>query len=509
MLEYISKAERDKVDDADFAGPHRSFPIRNQTDVHNAARLIGHADDPDAVKAAIIRIAKRKGLSLPDAWQTKEAAMPKNRIARIKTYFLEDDAVSLNNRKYPKEAVDRLIASAQAQIADPNGLPMTSYLSHGDADRDATRYLVGKVTHVAREGTKVYGMIDIPDTVAGRDVVALIKGGYIKSQSLRASGAEMRMDGGMPLVAGQNLKLEGIDFTSNPGLPQVARIADVTESAGPQMLSEVFIVSAAHSLEEDDDMKEELISPLATGDSPSMTSEDPADAYQKRMYKMPGNADPNIFPVNMQEVHDHVATVVGHLCAPSGMEASLKKVLQERGASLSSANRSHLVKAHDGVAQHLGLECATSDGMNDGDDDDGQSKKEKKDMTPEDALKVLESAGYKVEPPKTQEQILQEKLDAMQAAFTAQLTAMQEALQPKVRHATRQSLVEATSVQASKKPYYRNGDYLREQLRDEETRAQLLDRSRPMPEWLTPERALAELQIEYLGMYDARFGLEG
>ena len=67
-----SQAEREKMDASDFAGPHQSFPIRDQEDVDNAARLIGHADDPEAVKRNIIKIAKRKGLSLPKSWQEEE-----------------------------------------------------------------------------------------------------------------------------------------------------------------------------------------------------------------------------------------------------------------------------------------------------------------------------------------------------------------------------------------------------------------------------------------------------
>lgn len=66
---YYSQKERDSMDESDFAGPHQSFPIKTQQDVENAARLIGHADDPDAVKAAIKRIAKRKGFTLPESWQ--------------------------------------------------------------------------------------------------------------------------------------------------------------------------------------------------------------------------------------------------------------------------------------------------------------------------------------------------------------------------------------------------------------------------------------------------------
>src|SRR5580765_8335037 len=77
---YYSQKARDAMDDSDFAGPHQSFPVKTQQDVDNAAKLIGHADDPDAVKRKIIAIAKRKGFQIPDAWQgddkPKEASIP-------------------------------------------------------------------------------------------------------------------------------------------------------------------------------------------------------------------------------------------------------------------------------------------------------------------------------------------------------------------------------------------------------------------------------------------------
>lgn len=69
---YYSQKERDSMDESDFAGPHQSYPIKTQQDVMNAARLIGHADDPDAVKAAIKRIAKRKGFKLPESWEEED-----------------------------------------------------------------------------------------------------------------------------------------------------------------------------------------------------------------------------------------------------------------------------------------------------------------------------------------------------------------------------------------------------------------------------------------------------
>ena len=60
---------REEIDAEDFAGPDKSYPIVTQASVDDAASLIGKADDPDSVKAKIIAIAKRKGLTIPDAWQ--------------------------------------------------------------------------------------------------------------------------------------------------------------------------------------------------------------------------------------------------------------------------------------------------------------------------------------------------------------------------------------------------------------------------------------------------------
>lgn len=68
-----AKAKRKNYPDSQgpFAGPHNSFPIRNQSDVYDAARLIGHAQNPAAVKARIMSIARSKGYSLPKSWQSK------------------------------------------------------------------------------------------------------------------------------------------------------------------------------------------------------------------------------------------------------------------------------------------------------------------------------------------------------------------------------------------------------------------------------------------------------
>lgn len=63
------QSKRDKLDDSDFAGPDQSFPIVTQADVDSAAKLIGKAESPEAIKKNIKAIADRKGLDLPEAWR--------------------------------------------------------------------------------------------------------------------------------------------------------------------------------------------------------------------------------------------------------------------------------------------------------------------------------------------------------------------------------------------------------------------------------------------------------
>src|ERR1041385_3650555 len=48
-----SKREEHKAAGGRFAGPGTSFPIETAQDVRSAAKLYGHADNPDAVKSKI------------------------------------------------------------------------------------------------------------------------------------------------------------------------------------------------------------------------------------------------------------------------------------------------------------------------------------------------------------------------------------------------------------------------------------------------------------------------
>lgn len=74
----LTMKERDKIDDSDFAWPdapdHPKYPIDSQDHLDAAAKLIGRAPENKQaeIKARAIRIAKRKGFTLPDSWQEEK-----------------------------------------------------------------------------------------------------------------------------------------------------------------------------------------------------------------------------------------------------------------------------------------------------------------------------------------------------------------------------------------------------------------------------------------------------
>lgn len=80
-MSTLTTAQRLKLPLSDFGEPdRRRFPIIDQSDVDAAAKLIGRAQDPAAVKKRIISIVRRKGLKLPEPWQDPRIAEGKRQV---------------------------------------------------------------------------------------------------------------------------------------------------------------------------------------------------------------------------------------------------------------------------------------------------------------------------------------------------------------------------------------------------------------------------------------------
>jgi Nucleosome binding factor SPN, SPT16 subunit len=76
-----------KTHPQNFAGPNMSFPIKDASDVSDAAQLAGHADNPDEVRAKIVEIARRLGFdnALPEAWKEKKSSSKAERAVKPDT----------------------------------------------------------------------------------------------------------------------------------------------------------------------------------------------------------------------------------------------------------------------------------------------------------------------------------------------------------------------------------------------------------------------------------------
>jgi hypothetical protein len=468
-----------KSNPENFAGPDGSFPIRDASDVGDAWGLAGHADNPDAVRAKIKSIAKRLGLTagLPDtakddgekqesaATVTRSVTKPRKKIATLQVCWLEYNARSLNGRIYPKATCDAIYQSAMRQLADPQQLAVTSFVSHEAANGNINTELVGGVSRVWQEGNKFLADIDLADTRAGWDILALAEGRYLRSESMRVLGVELRQENGydLPLVvpiAGE-VELLGIDLTTRPGLTNTARIQQVLyeSSAQPEPYTESFSLdSVAIQSKEEAPMSIPLFLQIITGMQEGVTADRAAH----------------------QRIHDHLAGVMDDAVAAKHGQESAGLVgaaaLSEEGRAIAQKHAIKLSAAHDEAARACGMECEgcykeslgipldpDQDGDVDAtvvipDDDDGdESTKAKKGkiMTEEEMLAALKAKGYSVEAPKT----VKEQLADLKAQVEA-LKAASGTLPPQ-----RQTLAATSQMQEddSYKPeaMYATGDYLR------------------------------------------------
>ena len=123
---YISQATRNKMDSSDFAGKGTSFPIKTQKDVDDALHDIPRAgsDNYDAatLHANIARIAKRKGLKMPE---DKESTVVTTDFKPTKT-MLSDRAVQLEDGlTMVAESVGFEMAVREGKKADlPSTIPV-------------------------------------------------------------------------------------------------------------------------------------------------------------------------------------------------------------------------------------------------------------------------------------------------------------------------------------------------------------------------------------------------
>src|SRR5579885_252763 len=515
LLESLTVKERKEIPLEDFAWPEeRKYPIDSKAHLDAAAKLIGRAPENKQaeIKARAIRIAKRKGFTLPQIWQdeekdkkgTVESERPQKKIGTLSICWLEYNARSLNGRIYPKATCDRIYQSGLRKLADPNGLPVTCFVSHETANNNVNTELVGRVVKLWQEGARFYALIDLADTRAGRDMLALAEGGYLKSGSMRVLGVELMHDRhyDLPLVVcqeGIEPDLLGIDLTTRPGLADSARITQVLyESTGQQCYCEALPFDKV-TIESKEDHPPAMPIPIFLQVALGLLTE----ARSSREGHM--------------HVHDHLAGVLDevfgskHGSESARYTALIEGQLDEAGRAIAMKHAQRLAAAHDESARQLGMKCEgcyadmlpgsgiTGDTDHDGDDPahgddpdrDGESQKEKKAVTETEMIAALKAKGFVVEAPKTPEQQRIEEQEAKLASLEARLTQLLETVPtPRQAFAVPSQLEEQSTFKPE--PLYEDGDYLKAELAPKNWRA-LADRRVPWPADMDPKTALHEL----------------
>ena len=152
-------------------------------------------------------------------------AAVKDRVATVSGVFLVPGR-SLNNRLYSREVIAKAVARMQQVIETGAGdVPVLTMLTHHEAEDDSTR-IVGRLTRVFTRETDGAGCFeaDLADTHHGRDIAALAQGEapYLASVSIRGYWiGDVRTvtdDDGVECLTGDELVIEGIDWTKSPGV---------------------------------------------------------------------------------------------------------------------------------------------------------------------------------------------------------------------------------------------------------------------------------------------------
>lgn len=285
--------------------------------------------------------------------------------ATVTGTFLKKDAVSLNNRFYPADTVERAVEKAQARIAQEGAIPLQQLVKHGSADSDESLEVVGRLSRVWMDGDLARYEADIPNTAAGRDTATLVQGGFLNTVSLRAEPGSAKVERGKlgerDIDIVRDFDLAGIDYTLYPGIRDDARVESIqifesvdpaqVERGGAGQLREEAAPGAAWAHDWYETITEAALAGLLEGRAIDTIQREYLPLYEAKFEK-PGHytkkdrekiADEDFagpgdtFPiVTQQDVHD-AARLIGHAADPAAVKRKVIAIAKRKGFSLPDA----------------------------------------------------------------------------------------------------------------------------------------------------------------------------
>jgi len=244
---FISKGERDNAESADFAGKNRSFPILKASDVSAAFHALGRAGDDNfsvaTIRANIIRIAKKKGFTLPKSAQESAAPAAGGQLRLVESHdWSQRELRLIESSDSPAQMKIKLIAPGKgtsafypAEVLKRDGPRVFTkgthiYINHATAAEEAARpegdwhKLAGALNgnaywdESAKDGPGLYG-----DALFTSDYAPLIKEkAAFTGMSIRACGDALKEAGkittreGVPVLASLT-SAESVDIVTRAG----------------------------------------------------------------------------------------------------------------------------------------------------------------------------------------------------------------------------------------------------------------------------------------------------
>lgn len=215
-----TQAQLDAMRPEDFAGPGQSYPIETQEDVDNATSLLHHASDPSQTKRNIKKIAKKKGLKVPNSWDVNIYSYDSCFSTEFKEVQHEGKAYKVRTGKLfevgsyadkgipsvTTEDLDRLVSNFKPidiGFSEDAGIN----LEHKSTPLDGH---LGKIAKVWREGDALMGDCIVPQFI---------------SDVLDETGIK-----GLSIEVDKNLtNISGLALTKNPRVVTAALFSDDEE----------------------------------------------------------------------------------------------------------------------------------------------------------------------------------------------------------------------------------------------------------------------------------------
>ncbi len=262
MERYISDKAREDMSDSDFAGKDKSFPIKSQEDVDAAFHSIGRAGadnySSDKIRENIIRIAKRKGFTLPKSAQESVAVGGEGMKLTESASTIEPIVLKESRSDYEIKLISPGKGSSAfypAEVLRRDGPEVFTagthvYLNHPTAAEEAQRP-EGDVANLA--GVLTTGAVYHESHPKGEGLYARMKvfadhGALVEEKaahvgmSIRASGiaeAGGKMRDGVPVLK-KLTAATSVDVVTRAGAGGMI----LTEAAKPQNSQEVSMTEA-------------------------------------------------------------------------------------------------------------------------------------------------------------------------------------------------------------------------------------------------------------------------